>query len=72
MHALVRKHSLTFQCIENSTYDDFDRAGETVGCGVPFVGEFFFVSYILVVTLIFLNLFIAIILEAFSKTSKET
>jgi len=43
--------------------------GVTTGCGASFVSTFYFVSFYLVVPLIFLNLFIAIILEGFTSTN---
>jgi hypothetical protein len=41
---------------------------QTVGCGTGFWGLLYFFSFILVVKLIFLNLFIAIILEGYNDT----
>jgi hypothetical protein len=43
--------------------------GVTTGCGASYVSTFYFVSFYLVVPLIFLNLFIAIILEGFTSTN---
>ncbi len=73
LHSIVRTPSIKFQCIHNPSYEDYANAGNnTVGCGLPLAGEFYFVSYILVVTFIFLNFFIAIILETFQNTNQET
>jgi len=44
---------------------------QTVGCGVGLIGVFFFISFILIVTLIFLNLFIAIILQGFEDINDK-
>ena len=44
----------------------------TVGCGAtPLSGQLFYYSFIIIVTLIFLNLFIAIVLQAFEDTSQD-
>ena len=37
----------------------------TVGCGDPFFATLFFFSYILIIGMVFMRLFIAIILQAF-------
>lgn len=66
----ARERSIIFDCDDEVTGGDFDYQSyvengfETTGCGAP-IGYFFFCSYILVVPLIFLNLFIAIILQGF-------
>ena len=43
---------------------------ETVGCGMAFARIYFF-SFMLIVSLIFLNLFIAIILQAYTDESEQ-
>jgi hypothetical protein len=48
---------------------DNNYIGVTTGCGASYVSTFYFVSFYLVVPLIFLNLFIAIILEGFTSTN---
>jgi hypothetical protein len=48
---------------------DYNYIGVTTGCGASYVSTFYFVSFYLVVPLIFLNLFIAIILEGFTSTN---
>jgi len=53
----------------NPTFEDYaDNNYETVGCGRGFEGILFFFSFYLLVNLIFLNLFIAIILQGFQDT----
>jgi hypothetical protein len=42
---------------------------DTLGCGSELAGLLFFLSFYLVVPLVFLNLFIAIILEGFETTN---
>lgn len=48
-----------------------DNGGEPNGCGSYWASLLFFLTYMIFVTFIFLNLFIAIILEGFSDTSEE-
>jgi len=70
MHDITRGENPLFQCIDNPTYEDYKRAGQTVGCGSAY-GQVFFTSFILIVQLIFLNLFIAIILQGFDFMNKK-
>lgn len=70
MHDITRENSPLFQCIENPTYEDYEQNGDTVGCGKIY-GQIFFTSFILIVQLIFLNLFIAIILQGFDFMNKK-
>ena len=70
MYDAVRQHSPLFQCIENPIYEDYVESGETVGWGNKF-GQVFFMSFIVIVQLIFLNLFIAIILQGFETMNKK-
>ena len=56
------------QCIWNPTYADFKEAGSTVGCGGKVVAYIFFTTYYFIVSLIFLQLFIAVILEGYDQT----
>lgn len=66
MNSSLRKKSLYLDCLEDPSYEDYVANGyKTVGCGAGFEGILFFFSYFLFVNLIFLNLFIAIILEGF-------
>ena len=61
MYDCARKRSILFQCVDNQAYEEQQRDGIN-GCGTP-IAYIYFISYMLVVSLIFLNLFIAIILE---------
>ena len=72
MYDLARGKEPLFDCKENPTYDDYvNNNKETVGWG-SISSIIFFVSFILVVTLIFLNLFIAIILQGFNSTNQKS
>lgn len=71
VHALIRQNSPAFQCIDSPTFEDYKRAGKhAVGCGVPWAA-LFVVSFILIVMLIFLNLFVAVILQGFEETDQK-
>lgn len=61
-----RTRGINFRCIEQQTYDE-RQANGVQGCGFPVLSNLFFISFQLYVTFILLNLFIAIILEAFLK-----
>lgn len=55
------------QCIVNPSYRDYVNNGfKTVGCGNRYLAQSFFVSYMFVVNLVFLKIFIAIILQGYN------
>ena len=57
------------QCIKNPTYEDYVAAGsKTVGCGTKAVAYAYFTSFVFIVALIFLQLFIAVILQGYEDT----
>lgn len=63
MFALGRSNSPMYECIEDPTYQDFvDNDYEPIGCGSKGVSIAFFVIFVIMVSLVFLNLFIAVIL----------
>lgn len=69
MGSTLKQRSIVYQCMYNPTYQDFvDNGFQTVGCGIGFGGIVFFFSFYLLINLIFLNLFIAIILQGFQDT----
>lgn len=68
----MRQANILFQC-SNADFDYATYAAngyQTNGCGSQ-AGIVFFMTFYLMVPLIFLNLFIAIILEGFEYTSKR-
>jgi len=72
MYSLSKQPSITYECISSPTYQDYVANGkEPVGCGNSSLAMFFFFSFVTVVSLIFLNLFIAIILQAFDDTNTD-
>lgn len=70
MYDCARERSITFDCKEKQTYEEIERDG-VLGCGNPAKAYPFFISFMVVVSFIFLNLFIAIILESFNTTQDE-
>ena len=63
--------SILYQCINDPSYEDYVANGyETVGCG-SISSYFFFLTYVLLIKLIFLNLFIAIILLGYDDTNMK-
>eukprot|EP00347_Sterkiella_histriomuscorum_P011811 403371009 len=72
MAATIRSRSIDYQCIENPSYMDYVKNNYIpIGCGQGPVGYIFYYSYILLVNLIFLNLFIAIILQGYEDTQQK-
>ena len=70
MHDSARASSSTFTCQGGFGYDEYAANGyETYGCGT-LVAYPYHISFQLVVTFIFLNLFIAIILEGFDNSNR--
>lgn len=62
VNAMSKGKSVNFDCIDNPTYEDYIKAGETVGCGNKVGALIIFYSFWILVSLVFINLFIAIIL----------
>jgi len=72
MNAAMVTNDLMTVCIESPTYQDYVNNGyETIGCGNAWGAYLFFYSYYLLVALIFLNLFIAIILDGYQETRNK-
>lgn len=69
MISLSRQNGkLTFECDETFSYEEYSQNSyKTVHCGQSLSLAYFF-SYLILVKLVFLNLFIAIILEGFEDT----
>lgn len=66
MFDLARTYSPEYQCRENETYETMmENGGEPFACGNPIVSYIFFVLFHILVFQIFVNLFIAIIIDAF-------
>jgi len=71
MYDYMRETSITFQCIPNYDYYDYmNNNKEFNACGNPLISIVFFYSFNVVVSQIFLNLFIAIIIDSFLNQSQ--
>ena len=70
MNALMEQKSIRFQCKEEASFyeDTVASYGQALACGSYWSSLLFFISYILIVSQIFLNLFIAIILDGFDDS----
>lgn len=69
MHDTVRQKSAEFDCTHNPSYLEIQaKGGVPDGCGSS-LGYLFFISFVVVITFIYLNLFIAIILQGFDDTA---
>ena len=69
MDALSKSRSHDYPCIDAPTWQDFEDAGQIPqGCGNVGFAQIYFHSYIFIVGMIFLNLFIAIILQGYYQT----
>jgi|TARA_B110000305_G_scaffold241048_1_gene313602 hypothetical protein len=65
-----RKKSVTFDCYENISYEQIAKEG-ILGCGSTVAANMYCISFMVVVSFVFLQLFIAIILESFNTSSGE-
>ena len=66
--AVSTPRSVNFDCIDDPTYEDYVNAGKAVGCGHQTASIIIFYTFWIMVTLIFINLFIAIILQGYSSS----
>lgn len=72
MHAVSRSYHPFYQCIENPSYQDYlDNERVPNGCGNRALAIVFFTSFVIMISLVFINLFVAIILEGFDETIVE-
>lgn len=68
MMAFTMTNSPINNCIDGATYENYLEYGQTMGCGGKTIGFAFFISFMFIVNLVFLKLFIAIILEGYNNT----
>lgn len=71
MYDCSRPKSVIFDCMDKMKYEDFfDKDGnqDLKGCGNELTAIIYFISFMIIVSFIFLNLFIAIILESFNTS----
>lgn len=73
MFDMARKKTITFQCESSFTYDDLlmtkDNHTNKCGTGASYA---YFLAYVLIVTQIFLNLFIAVIIDSFISQTEAS
>jgi len=61
-----RTNSITFQCDAHPTYTSYKENNFTPnGCGMPRVATIYYISFQIIVSQVFLNLFIAIVVDTF-------
>jgi hypothetical protein len=71
MNSLSRGNKLGNKCINSPTYEDYIKAGEPVGCGNIIISYTFFFTFVSLVSIVFLNLFVAIILNGYFDTKEK-
>lgn len=72
MFDLSRTYSADYQCRDHETYDTImANNGETFACGSPLISYGFFILFHILVSQIFMNLFVAIIIDAFLGQSDQ-
>jgi hypothetical protein len=66
MFDLSRQRSILFQCSDRQTYEDLVATNmRTNECGTRMGSFAFFMAYMILVQLIFLNLFTTVVVDAF-------
>jgi hypothetical protein len=71
MGDLQKQREVDFPCVQSPTYEDFKANDfQTIGCG-SVVSTWFFVLYVVLVSLILVNLFIAVTLQGFNDVSSQ-
>ena len=71
MYDFARQKSVDYDCVENSTIEDFIANGNVAnGCGTNYAYPFF-ICYIYIVSLILLNLFIAVTIQGFKEVQRR-
>lgn len=71
MNALGKPKSYLHDCEPVFSWKDYKEAGEPLACGDYKITYAYFGSYLVLITLIFLNLFIAIILNGYFDTRDQ-
>ncbi len=57
------------ECLKNQSYDSVQDIGP-MGCGT-LVSKFYFVTFMITTSMIIMNLFVAVVIEGFSSSTKE-
>ena len=58
------------ECAENQSFEDWQNEG-VIGCGSPIFAYLFFFSFVSLSQFVFINLFIAFVLQAYKQAFKE-
>lgn len=70
MYDCARQKSIVFECLATQDYYSMKEFGR-MECGNQILAYAYFISFMIIVSFIFLNLFIAIILESFNTSQNE-
>lgn len=66
MFDTARSNSVLFQCDQTFSYKDIAlNNNEVNGCGMPGFAKFYYILYQIIVSQVFLNLFIAVVVDTF-------
>jgi hypothetical protein len=61
--AMTMQKTVQNECINSPTYEDYVKNNfQTVGCGYPIGASIYLFCFVFIMTIIFVNLFVAIIL----------
>lgn len=67
-----RQESITFQCVSEMEYEQYEANGFVSNkCGNTTIAYFFFVSFIIFCVQVFLNLFVAVIVDSFGNQAAK-
>jgi hypothetical protein len=73
LDVLGQGKSLTNDCVYDPSYEDYVAAGfNPIACGNHMLSCLFFFSFLVLITLTFLNLFIAIILSGYFDAREQS
>jgi hypothetical protein len=71
MEDCLRSNSINFECDDSPTYDSIKANNyQPNGCGTS-QAYLFFLFFQLIISIIFLNLFVAVILQSFTSSREE-
>jgi len=68
MYGVGRPHMLKFQCSHKFDFEQYKRDGQPNSCGHMYLAIFYFVTFLLFVNKVVMNLFIAVVLNAYNET----
>jgi len=67
---ISKERSITYLCESDYSYEAYKENNyEAQKCGNSIIANFYFVSYLIIVNMMLLNLFIAVVLEGFEVSS---